>query len=104
MALTPGPSPAGRGGSGSRRGDGRNMLRPYGLAATYSSQLLRVGSGTWTMGEEGVGVGGGGEGVAEGGFIGGLLLFLHAGGLPGEAGQEIEQAAQVLGRVLDAPE
>ena len=63
-ALTPGPSPAGRGGSGARRGDGRNMLRPYGLAATYPSQLLRGGSGARPPGEECVGVGGAAERLA----------------------------------------
>ena len=79
MALTPGPAPAGRGGSGSRR-------------------IVR------TAGEEAVGVGGAGQRLAERGLEGSPLLLLHAGGLPGEAGQEIEQAAQVLGRVLDAAE
>ena len=38
--LTPSPFPSGQGSDGPplRRGDGRNMLRPYGLTRTYPSQ------------------------------------------------------------------
>ena len=33
-------------GPPARRGDGRSVLRPYGLACTYSSQVMVVG-GDW---------------------------------------------------------
>ena len=50
---SPRPSPPGRGrvrlppyGPPARRGDGRNMLRPYGLTRTYPSQLSPAGRGS----------------------------------------------------------
>ena len=51
--------------------------------------------------EERVGVGGAAQRLAERRLERSPFSALHAGGEPGETGQEVEQAAQVFRRVLN---